>query len=137
MRFRDLIAAVKASMRYGPLICFIGESGIEFRESVNNCITHREIAICDFPIRQIACGPLWRTGGRWRKASSENRESEFGESHEQVHQKSRNRDMRFPDKANSVWATLEDRWQVKGPSEDQRIGNRQIGIPVNEGSGNP
>jgi hypothetical protein len=102
---------------------------------VNNCITHREIAICDFPIRQIACGPLWRTGGRWRKASSENRESEFRESREQVHQKSRNRDMRFPDKADSVWATLEDRWQVKGPSEDQRIGNRQIGIPVNEGSG--
>jgi hypothetical protein len=31
----------------------------------------------------------------------------------------------------------EDRWQVKGwePSEDQRIGNRQIGIPVDEGSG--
>jgi hypothetical protein len=32
---------------------------------------------------------------------------------------------------------MEDRWQVKGrePSEDQRIGNRQIGIPVDEGSG--
>jgi hypothetical protein len=28
MRFRDLIAAVKASMRYGPLIFFIGVSGI-------------------------------------------------------------------------------------------------------------
>jgi hypothetical protein len=74
-------------------------------------------------------------GGQVAGASSENRESEFRESREQVHQTSRNRDMRFPDKAYSMWATLEDRWQVKGPSEDQRIGNRQIGIPVNEGSG--
>jgi hypothetical protein len=60
-------------------------------------------------------------GGQVVGASSENRESEFRESREQVHQTSRNRDMRFPD---SVWATLEDRWQVKGPSEDQRIGNQ-------------
>jgi hypothetical protein len=74
-------------------------------------------------------------GGQVAGASSKNWESEFHKSHEQVHQTSQNRDMRFLDKANSMWATLEDRWQVKGPSEDQRIGNRQIGIPVNEGSG--
>jgi len=43
--------------------------------------------------------------------------------------------MRFLDKADSMWATLEDRWQVKGSSEDQHIENRKIGIPVNEGSG--
>jgi hypothetical protein len=32
---------------------------------------------------------------------------------------------------------VEDRWQVKGrePLEDQRIGNRQISIPMDEGSG--
>ena len=29
MRFRDLIAAIEASMRYGPLIVLIGVSGIE------------------------------------------------------------------------------------------------------------
>jgi hypothetical protein len=94
MRFHDLIVAIKARMRFGPLIFFI----------------------------------------------TENRESEFHECHEQLHQTSRNRDTRFPDKAYSVWATqesVEDRWQVKGwePSEDQRIGNRQIGIPMDEGSG--
>jgi hypothetical protein len=65
----------------------------------------------------------------------ENQESKFRESHELVHQTSQNHDIQFPDKADSMWATLEDRWQVKGPSEDQRIGNRQIGIHVNEGLG--
>jgi hypothetical protein len=76
-------------------------------------------------------------GEAQQEASSENRESEFHESREQLHHTSRNRDTRFPDKADSVWATLEDRWQVKGRelSEDQRIGNWQVSIPVNEGSG--
>jgi hypothetical protein len=38
-----------------------------FASPVNNYITHREIAIRDFPIRHIACGPPrspWRTGVR-------------------------------------------------------------------------
>jgi hypothetical protein len=111
-------------------------------------ISHREIGV----LKVVRTGilkvsksrhnrdrPFGRTRGSDRappgeaqqEASSENRESEFHESREQLHHTSRNRDTRFPDKADSVWATLEDRWQVKGrePLEDQCIGNRQVGIP--------
>jgi hypothetical protein len=52
------------------------------------------------------------------------RESEFRESCEQLHHTSQNRDMKFTDKEDSVWATLEDRWQV----EKGFIGESGIGF---------
>jgi hypothetical protein len=35
-----------------------------FASPVNKCIRHSEITIRDFSIKQIVCGPPWRTGGR-------------------------------------------------------------------------
>jgi hypothetical protein len=49
-----------------------------------------------------------------RRASSENRDSEFHESREQLHQTSRNRETRFPDNWRIAWGhrgvSEEDRW---------------------------
>jgi hypothetical protein len=106
-------------------------------------ISHREIGVLKVvrtmtlkvsKSRHNRYRPFGRTRGSNRappgeaqqEASSENRESEFHESREQLHHISQNCDTRFFDKTDSVWATLEDRWQVKGrePSEDQCIGNR-------------
>jgi hypothetical protein len=125
--------------------------------SCHRDISHREIGVLkvvrtgtlkvsksrhnrDHPFGRMHGSDRAPPGEARQEASSENWELEFHESREQLHQTSRNHDTRFPDKAYSVWATqesVEDRWQVKGrePSKDQRIENRKIGIPMDEGSG--
>jgi hypothetical protein len=52
MLFRDLIAAVKESLRYGMLILLIGEFGNQsFTSLVNNDIKNSEIAKRDIAIQ--------------------------------------------------------------------------------------
>jgi hypothetical protein len=51
MRFRDLIAAVKARMRSGPLIFFIGESGIGTLKCQSHLTSKTSISlICEIAI---------------------------------------------------------------------------------------
>ena len=56
---------------------------------------------------------------------SENRESGFRDSHEQVHQKSQNRKMRFPDTKDSVWVTKKDQSRPSGRTRGK--GSSDIG----------
>jgi hypothetical protein len=61
MRFRELIAAVKARMRSGPLIPFIGESGFHEIWTVYSCgrvaarRPHRSFGDRDFIMQRTQC----------------------------------------------------------------------------------